>query len=282
MKVWLDSNYNIVRDDGCNKFTKGNNLYDRITICLLTESVANDNTLPFFNFLLANGRKYGPFEYTKTSIEGEYTLFTYELSDNLLSVEGTLQATISINFFNNSNNVVKTKNVNIVGNVIDSVVVADDIIILGNEESIVRSLVEDIEAVANKLGDIETAVIGDVSASVNNEVGIPNVNVNVDRSNPRKPNINLAFQNLKGETGARGPQGERGPQGASGITTPVETGFFSFYVDETTGELFLLADSADTVPTFEYDEVTGNLYVLQDDEGAPIHYNNGDDLAYGN
>jgi len=158
MKVWLDSNYNIVRDDGCNKFTKGNNLYDRITICLLTESMANDNTLPHFNFLLANGRKYGPLVHNTNSTnevvdDVEYTVITYELTDNLLSCEGPLQITITINWYNDENKVLKSKNINLVGNVINSVVVADDIIILGNEEGIVRTLVEDMNSLDERLTD---------------------------------------------------------------------------------------------------------------------------------
>lgn len=154
MKVWLDSNYNIVRDDGCNKFTKGNNLYDRITVYILTESIANDNILPSFNFLLSNGRKYGPLVYNvESSVEGEYTLFTYALTDNLLSSEGALQITISINFYNTQENVVKIKNINVLGNVIGSVIVNDDIIVVGNQENIVSSLVEDMSSLNKRLTD---------------------------------------------------------------------------------------------------------------------------------
>ena len=137
MKVYLDENYNILKTDGNNNFTKGNNNYDQITVLIKTALIELDNVLPSFHFELPNGRKYGPFVHNNNAFfEDEYTGFKYTLGNELLSEQGKLFLTISINFFNESEKIYKNKNINIQGNIIDAVTFNNNIIILGNEEEI--------------------------------------------------------------------------------------------------------------------------------------------------
>ncbi len=213
MKVWLDKNYNITATDGSNSFTKGNNNFDTLYVCLPTESIVKDNTLPTFNFELANGRKYGPFTHSSNAeFEENFTVFGLQLTDRLLSVEGKIFITISINYFNASNSIYKSRNINIQGNVVDAVVLDNDVLIMGNEEEILNSLQQKVDALNERLTNAETVSIQDISADVDDSIGTPSVEVEIGGT-PRERTFTLHFSGLKGETG---PQGERGVQGVQG------------------------------------------------------------------
>ena len=83
MKIWLDENYNIVKIEGGSHFTKGNHNFDILQVYVLTANIARDNTLPTFNFELANGSRYGPFTHNSgTVFEDSYTVFSYRLRKN--------------------------------------------------------------------------------------------------------------------------------------------------------------------------------------------------------
>lgn len=56
------------------------------------------------------------------------------------------------------------------------------------------------------------------------------------------------------------------PRGDTGITTTV-AGFFTMYVDSTTGDLYAVSQT-DMSDAFEYDSTTGNLYYLTEDGAA--------------
>ncbi len=220
MKIWLDSNYSIIKTDGNSQFGQGNISFDRIEVCIPTDSVVNDNTLPHFNFLLSNGRKVGPFVHNINShTEGEYTVFTYVLDDIVLSCAGFLQITIAINWYDSSGNVTRVRNISAVGNVVANVVIYDDILIVGSAKATIECHSDDIKALDQRISTVSTAAIGNVTATVDSNVGTPSVLVSVDKTNPRSPNVSLSFKGLKGEQGVqgeRGPRGYIGPQGVKG------------------------------------------------------------------
>lgn len=58
----------------------------------------------------------------------------------------------------------------------------------------------------------------------------------------------------------------KGDKGDSGVTTPL-AGFFTMYVDSTTGDLYAVSQT-DMSDAFEYDTETGNLYYLTEDGAA--------------
>lgn len=58
----------------------------------------------------------------------------------------------------------------------------------------------------------------------------------------------------------------KGYKGDSGVTTPL-AGFFTMYVDSTTGDLYAVSQT-DMSDAFEYDTETGNLYYLTEDGAA--------------
>lgn len=216
MKIWLDENYNIVKIEGGSHFTKGNHNFDILQVYVPTANIARDNTLPTFNFELANGRRYGPFTHNSgTVFEDSYTVFSYRLEEKLLSVEGRIFITISINYFNSNNTIYKSKNVNIQGNVISAVTMDNDVIILGNEEEILDSLQQKVDALNTRLSNVETATIQSVAATIDGNTGTPSVEV-VMSGTPRERTFTLNFHNLKGEPGKQGKQGEQGIQGERG------------------------------------------------------------------
>lgn len=220
MKVWLDENYSIKNTDENNSFTKANHNFDILQVYIPTTSVAGDNTLPIFNFELANGRKYGPFTHNvNAEFEEDYTVFSFQLSDKLLSVEGKIFITISINYFNSNNIVYKTKNINLQGNVINAVAMDNDVLILGNEEEILDSLQQKVDALNDRFSNFEQFTVSEVNATVNNTVGVPSARAAL-RGSPKARIIDFEFENLKGEQGPQGkqgPQGVAGPQGLQGI-----------------------------------------------------------------
>lgn len=55
----------------------------------------------------------------------------------------------------------------------------------------------------------------------------------------------------------------KGDKGDSGVATPL-TGFFTMYVDETTGDLYAVSQT-DMSDAFEYDAQTGDLYYLTEE-----------------
>lgn len=61
-------------------------------------------------------------------------------------------------------------------------------------------------------------------------------------------------------------KGDKGDKGDTGITTTV-AGFFTMYVDSTTGDLYAVSQT-DMSDAFEYDATTGNLYYLTEDGAA--------------
>lgn len=216
MKIWLDENYNIVKIEGGSHFTKGNHNFDILQVYVLTANIARDNTLPTFNFELANGRRYGPFTHNSgTVFEDSYTVFSYRLEEKLLSVEGRIFITVSINYFNSNNTIYKSKNVNIQGDVISAVTMDNDVIILGNEEEILDSLQQKVDALNSRLSNVETATIQNVAATIDGNTGTPSVEV-VMSGTPRERTFTLNFHNLKGEQGKQGKQGEQGIQGERG------------------------------------------------------------------
>lgn len=58
----------------------------------------------------------------------------------------------------------------------------------------------------------------------------------------------------------------KGDKGDSGVSTPL-TGFFTMYVDESTGDLYAVSQT-DMSDAFEYDATTGDLYYLTEDGAA--------------
>lgn len=219
MKIWLNENYNITKTDGNMTFTKGNNNYDMLQVLIPTKCVLNDNILPTFNFELSNMRKYGPFVHsTNTTFEEDYTMFTFQLDDRLLSCEGRLFITISINYFGVNNTIIKSKNINIQGNVANAVVMDGDVLILGNEEEIIESLQQKVNALNSRLTDIDVSCITGATASIDENVGIPKVEISMGGSE-RKRTIHFDFKNLKGiqgDQGIQGPKGDQGPRGEQG------------------------------------------------------------------
>lgn len=251
MKVYLDENYNILKTDGNNNFTKGNNNYDQITVLIKTALIELDNVLPSFHFELPNGRKYGPFVHNNNAFfENEYTGFKYTLGNELLSEQGKLFLTISINFFNESEKIYKNKNINIQGNIIDAVTFNNNIIILGNEEEILKSLQEKIDALNSRLTDFEYYTIIEANATVDNGTGVPHVDVQLS-GNPKKRILDFAFSNLKGEQGKQGIQGDPGKDGY---------GVNGFEIDEN-GDLQLFSKNVNTP---DYQIKNGYLIVKLD------------------
>ena len=91
----------------------------------------------------------------------------------------------------------------------------NDVIILGNEEEILDSLQQKVDALNTRLSNVETATIQNVAATIDGNTGTPSVEV-VMSGTPRERTFTLNFHNLKGEQGKQGKQGEQGIQGERG------------------------------------------------------------------
>ena len=158
MRVWLNSNYSIYKDDSNYRFGEGNHMYDYIELLILTSSIKNDNTLPVFKFKLKNGRVLGPYTHNVSTYEdGYYTVFRYNLSSNILSDPGILEITFEIQYFNTNRVIYKTKNTSVIGYVEDNVIIGDDIIIVENKGEIIESMVENIMALNKRITDLENS-----------------------------------------------------------------------------------------------------------------------------
>lgn len=162
MKVWLNETYTITKEEN-RDFGKGNNYFDYIEVYIPTTSIAKDNTMPSFLFELSNQKKYGPFIHdTPTVVDGDYTVFKLSLPDIVLSEEGKIIITISINYYNSDNKIYKNKNVTVQGTVLNHITVEGDIYILGNEKEILESIKNKLDALNNrmpeKLSDLENDI----------------------------------------------------------------------------------------------------------------------------
>ncbi len=162
MKVWLNETYTITKEEN-RDFGKGNNYFDYIEIYIPTTAIAKDNTMPSFLFELSNQKKYGPFIHdTPTVVDSDYTVFKLSLPDTVLSEEGKIIITISINYYNSDNKIYKNKNVTVQGTVLNHITVEGDIYILGNEKEIIESIKNKLDALNNrmpeKLSDLENDI----------------------------------------------------------------------------------------------------------------------------
>ncbi len=151
MKIWLDENYNILRDEERN-FGRGNNKYDFVQVYIPSISIERDNTLPTFLFETPVQKKYGPFVHdTPTWFDGIYTVFKIILNDAILSENGELTITIAINFYNEENKIVKIRRVTAKGFVLDNIVINGEVVIIGNETTILESLNQKVDAYDKRL-----------------------------------------------------------------------------------------------------------------------------------
>lgn len=103
------------------------------------------------------------------------------------------------------------------GNYIYTITLTDD----SNYDIIVPKGDIGIQGIQGEVG--ETPNIS-MTAEVDNTVGTPSVTVTKSGTN-ESPSFNLAFSNLKGETGSQGEQGVQGTQGLSAYEVAVQNGF---------------------------------------------------------
>lgn len=145
------------------------------------------------------------------------------------------------------------------------------------------------------------AGFGQPTASIDNNTGIPNVQINVTGTN-REKIFDFVFKNLKGEIGKtpninigstatgeagtqaqvtldknstienpifnftipKGDKGDKGDVGESGVVTPINS-FFTMSVDND-GNLWVhTSENVSDAPEFEYNESTGELYLVTQD-----------------
>ena len=145
------------------------------------------------------------------------------------------------------------------------------------------------------------AGFGQPTASIDNNTGIPNVQINVTGTN-REKIFDFVFKNLKGEIGKtpninigntttgesgtyaqvildenstvenpifnfvipKGDKGDKGDTGESGVVTPINS-FFTMSVDDD-GNLWVhTSENVNNAPEFEYNESTGELYLVTQD-----------------
>ena len=103
------------------------------------------------------------------------------------------------------------------GNYIYTITLTDD----GSYDIIVPKGDIGIQGIQGEVG--ETPNIS-MTAEVDNTVGTPSVTVTKSGTN-ESPSFNLAFSNLKGETGSQGEQGVQGTQGLSAYEVAVQNGY---------------------------------------------------------
>lgn len=184
MKIWLDENYNIEKEEERN-FGKGNNYFDYIDLFIPITAVENDNTLPTFNFELSTMRKYGPFNHdSSVDVEDNYVKFRIHLSDSVLSENGKIIITITINYFNSENKIYKTRNITTHGNVLDNVTIEGDaFIITGNEQTVLESMQQKINSLTNVYKDLNS----DYLTTRNDVIKLKDYTLNFGRK-LKKPN----------------------------------------------------------------------------------------------
>ncbi|MCM1556752.1 MAG: hypothetical protein NC087_04380 [Anaeroplasma bactoclasticum] len=146
MKIYLDENYNIVQEEERN-FGRGNHKYDYIEVYIPSISIGRDDTLPTFLFETPVQKQYGPFVHdTPTWFYDKYTVFKLTLNDAILSQNGELTITIAINFYNEENKIIKVRRVTAKGFVLDNIVINGEVVIIGNETTILESLNQKVDA----------------------------------------------------------------------------------------------------------------------------------------
>lgn len=145
------------------------------------------------------------------------------------------------------------------------------------------------------------AGFGQPTASIDNNTGVPNVQINITGTN-REKIFDFVFTNLKGEIGKtpninigstatgeagtqaqvtldknstienpifnftipKGDKGDKGDVGESGVVTPINS-FFTMSVDND-GNLWVhTSENVSDAPEFEYNESTGELYLVTQD-----------------
>ena len=85
-------------------------------------------------------------------------------------------------------------------------------------------------------------------------------------ANTAAANANAVAAQVAQQAASGAFKGDKGDKGDTGITTTV-AGFFTMYVDSTTGDLYAVSQT-DMSDAFEYDATTGNLYYLTEDGAA--------------
>lgn len=179
MKVYIDINkMNFIKLES-KAFYQGSNSDDKIRLFFNEKPT---NWAPTLTYLLPNGRKIGPIssvgllidESRQVEVDGAtFYYFDFMLSQRLgtLNVPGVLQATITLNYFNEKGN---TINRNILGNLIIQVIKTafndNNILILGDEvEGVVVDFSERIEAIDNRITIVEDGV----KEAINNNLDVP-------------------------------------------------------------------------------------------------------------
>ncbi len=142
MVITLDNNFNIVNTSD-EMIVQGSNLANQIE--LVIPKTAVNNLFPSATFMRADGRTFGPLIATTTTNDDTNYHYVWELDNKLLAVSGVMQITFTINFENDSNQVVKTKNVSLVYFEIYEAVISGDVILVGGEEA-VENILSQIEA----------------------------------------------------------------------------------------------------------------------------------------
>lgn len=85
-------------------------------------------------------------------------------------------------------------------------------------------------------------------------------------ANTAAANANSVAAQVAQQAASGAFKGDKGDKGDSGVTTVLQ-GFFTMYVDSTTGDLYAVSQT-DMSDAFEYDSTTGNLYYLTEDGAA--------------
>lgn len=85
-------------------------------------------------------------------------------------------------------------------------------------------------------------------------------------ANTAAANANAVAAQVAQQSASGAFKGDKGDKGDSGVTTVLQ-GFFTMYVDSTTGDLYAVSQT-DMSDAFEYDATTGNLYYLTEDGAA--------------
>lgn len=154
MIITLDNNFNIVNTSD-EMIVQGSNLANQIE--LLIPKTAVNNLFPSATFMRADGRTFGQIIATTTTNDDTNYHYVWELDNKLLAVSGVMQITFTINFENDSNQVVKTKNVSLVYFEIYEAVISGDVILVGGEEA-VENILTQIEALQATIANNSTKI----------------------------------------------------------------------------------------------------------------------------